>query len=346
MPELIECSGAPYEMGRQYAEQAGDDLMTVRERLYGLFVNSGLGLTEDDLTSLGVKFLPQAQAFDPEVIDFVRGKADSLRLPFGEVFTLHSIIELAHNLSNVSAMCTSLALSGRATREGESIVAQNVDWHPEDPVHILRLTFPDGFRRFSICLAGNSYYHLTSTGIANCANLTVSSLTVPGHHVPLGLYLWRVMRQPDIESSIALLKQVARGFGYYHLADEEGRIVGIESTMDDYELLSHPEVLVHANHYCTDRLSGGDIAPTHIPCSFRRFARMQKLVEENAGASTPESVMSVLRDHEDKNESICRHADRSTPSYSWTETRMAFVMLPGRRSLFACFGPPCRGGIP
>lgn len=73
-------------------------------------------------------------------------------------------------------MCTSLALTGAATENGLTILGQNIDWHPDAPIDLLRIKYTDGLEQFSLCLLGNSYYNLNSKGLGCSANLTISPM--------------------------------------------------------------------------------------------------------------------------------------------------------------------------
>jgi hypothetical protein len=67
-------------------------------------------------------------------------------------------------------------------------------------------------------------------------------------NIPVACSLPRVMREKNIHDAMGILKQTARGLGYYHLADINGHMSGIESIHNDFELL-YPErdMLLHSN---------------------------------------------------------------------------------------------------
>ena len=77
--------------------------------------------------------------------------------------------------------------------------------------------------------------------------------------VPLSFYISRAMRQPRIGFALAILRRQARGLAYFHLADSAGSMTGIEAVADDVNLiLPERDVLVHANHYETERFKAVD----------------------------------------------------------------------------------------
>ena len=112
------------------------------------------------------------RSFDPGSLDMVEGLAEGTEVDFDEAFALQCSIEVSLNYQHLMALCTSFAVTGEATRDSTTILGQNIDWHPDAPVDLLRIRYGNGLERFSLCLSGNPYYHLTSAGMGNCANLT------------------------------------------------------------------------------------------------------------------------------------------------------------------------------
>jgi hypothetical protein len=55
------------------------------------------------------KFLPKAREYDPEFIEVSRF-AKGATIPFEEVFTLRSLLELIFFMHRIPAMCTALAV--------------------------------------------------------------------------------------------------------------------------------------------------------------------------------------------------------------------------------------------
>ena len=62
----------------------------------------------------------------------------------------------------------------------------------------------------------------------------------------------------------------------------------------------------HTNHYLDPALATIGAQPS--AGSVARYNRMLDLIEE-VGPSTPEDVMTILRDHESEPQSICLHPD-------------------------------------
>lgn len=342
--KIIECSGTAYEIGFQYGVMAGDHFRKAFELLiYGLRKNP-FHLPADRKTILAGagKYLDNVRAFDPEGIDRVRGMADGAVMPFEEVFAVNCYTELIANYPNLAGMCTSFALTGPATKDGRTILGQNIDWHPETPLDLLRIKHKDGLEQLSVTFFGTPAYTLTSVGIGSSANLTLSPMGPVTMHVPFSFYLSAALRKRSFEEAFEILKSKARGIGYYHLADAAGHMAGIESVHDGFTVME-PErgILVHANHYETSAYSEVDGAHMYIPDSFQRAPRLRALIKEHYGLLTPELMMTLLADHDGYPNAICRHVDTSKPPDFASISAASVIMVPAERTMYLCCGQPC-----
>jgi isopenicillin-N N-acyltransferase like protein len=96
------------------------------------------------------------------------------------------------------------------------------------------------------------------------------------------------MTRQGAREAMEVLRRTARGVGYIHIANQEGFMAGIESVYDDYTVLEPKDgVLVHANHYETEKYKKVDAAYTYIPHSFTRAERLRQLIAGSHGSLTP-----------------------------------------------------------
>lgn len=341
---IIECSGTAYEIGLQYGVAAKDHLRKALDLLIFGLQQGPLQVHVDRGTVLerAKQYFENVSAFDPEGIERIRGTADGAGMSFDEVFAVNCYLELVINYPNLAGMCTSFALTGPATKNGLTILGQNIDWHPETPLDLLHIKHSDGLEQLSMTFFGASCYNLTSAGIGNSANLTISPMGPVVTHIPLSFYLYAAMRKQSFGDAFAVLRRAARGVGYYHLADAAGNMAGIESIYDGFTVIeSKRGVLVHANHYETGDYTQMDGAHTHITDSFQRAPRLRKLIDENYGMLTPEIMMTLLADHDGYPDSICRHVDTSKPPEFASISAASVIMVPAERKMYLSFGQPC-----
>ncbi|MFH1033763.1 MAG: C45 family peptidase [Pseudomonadota bacterium] len=338
---VIELRGTPEQVGAQWGEALRESLKNVLEQNLATIGHFHQG-PRQEILDLAQKYRPAAEAFDPELPEFLGGQARGSGLGLEEVFFLRCALEMTLYYQGLAGLCTSLALSGPATAGGRTIIGQNADWFAGTPVHLLRIQRHDGLRQLVLSL-GIAEYTLTSAGLGLCANLTCTRPQGLHFGVPIFCYLPRVMRQATLAQALGLLCQASRGTGYFHLASAEGAMFGFESVFDEFNVLQPSEgVLVHANHYLTERFQKGDWGHMIFPDTYLRVRRMAELVQGRHGQITPELAMSFLADHQGRPSSICRHPDPALPPDMRSQSLCSFLMLPAEGVLQLCLGNPCQ----
>jgi isopenicillin-N N-acyltransferase like protein len=344
---MVDCRGSAGEAGRQYGEACRESVHRAVEVLTVIQNHGPIPVGRDRIEAAALKYLPAAENFDPDTVAFVRGQAQGAGLDLKAVLALYCLLEVMVNYQNLAALCTSFAVGGALTRGAGPIIGQNVDWHPDAPVDLVRIQCEDGSRRLALFLCGVPYYTLTSAGLANCVNMTLNMQQCAAPHLPIGLYLPRVQCQPDASSAVALLKTVATGLAFFLFADADGGIFGLESVTDRHQVIEPQNgVVTHANHYEAEAFRAGDLYPHVVPCSPARSRRLRSLIEEElseapGGTLTAETMMTMLRDHQGYPHSICRHVDPDQTVGMPSHSNASILMLPREGRLFVAAGPPC-----
>lgn len=340
--KLIECSGTPYEIGRQWGEGCKESLLKASENAF-----NGMSLmyqaTREEVMARAMKFVPLVQEFDPYLVEIMHGQADATGLSFEEIFTQKCMNELTFYYNGkIIGLCTSFAATGTATKDGKTILGQNIDWLVGSPIDLLKINHPNGLVQFILSFANSSEWTFSSAGFGICVNGTLGQDY--SFNIPLACYLPRVMRQKSISDALDLLKQAAHGLGYYHLADVNGQMCGIESIHNDFEII-YPEkdMLLHSNHYITERFKAGDTASVFQPDSYHRLDKMRNFMDQHYGRINPEIAMEILADHDHHPNSICRHIDHTVPVSSITLA--SFIMVPAEGAIYIACGNPCENGF-
>ena len=342
-PEIIECQGTSYEIGKQTGEAAKENILKSLNLMYtsletGLFFQA----SRDEVISVSNKYYENVRAFDPDAIKWVEGIAEGSKILFEESFALKCYLEIAMTYPQIAGMCTSFALTGSATENGMTMLGQNIDWHPDSPIDLLHIRHENGLEQLSLSLLGNCTYYLNSAGIGSCANLTLSPMGPITTHIPYTFYLFKAMRQNTIDKAMEVLSKAARGLVYYHLADKHGNMTGIESIYDEYTIVDPEDnTLIHANHYETEKYKKDDLAHTYIQDSFGRADRLRELISGSFGSITPKKMMGFLSDHKNHPDSICSHVDKTKPMELASMSKGSFIMIPEELKMYVAFGPPC-----
>lgn len=337
---FVECSGTPYEIGIQWGKGCKQNILISLEHCFGALRHITYA-DKENIISAALKYLPKVKEFDPYLIDIIQGQADGAGITFEEMFTLKCGFELMFHYNSLSTMCTSFAATGRATANGKTILGQNLDWFVGVPLDLLKIRHQDGLVQLAISIWG-AELALSSAGYGICANGTWAPVPGGVPKIPFSCYLPKVMRQRTMSDAVELLRGVARGMEYYHLANDKREIFGIESIHNDFEVITPDnDIMAHSNHYLTERFKKGDMAAQIFPDSYKRIERIKVLINEQFGKITPQIMMNILSDHENFPYSICRHVDTSVPPHFHSATLASFIMIPEDRVIYVAAGNPC-----
>jgi isopenicillin-N N-acyltransferase-like protein len=340
--KLVECSGTPYEIGLKWGEGCKDNLQTTTRNSLDTMA-SYLRLSKERIISMAMEHLTAIAAFDPYLVEIMRGQAAGADLSLEEIVAQKCMNDFtAKAMTGVSTLCTAFVATGSATEGGKTILAQNIDFVPDATIDFLKIHHADGLVQYILSFNNWTEYTFSSAGFGLC--ITATFAKEHEFTLPVSGYLSRVMRQKNIDEAFDLLKQVARGVACYHLADGSGKMYGIESTYNDFEVLQpQRDVFLHSNNYVTERFMARDTAPGIQPDSFDRLKTIDELIAREYGCITPATAMAVLADHRHRPNSICRHINEAVPISS--KTLASFVMVPEDGAIYIAQGNPCESGF-
>jgi isopenicillin-N N-acyltransferase-like protein len=121
------------------------------------------------------------------------------------------------------------------------------------------------------------------------------------------------------------------------LGDASGRLLDVESTPDGYETVEPDDgVLVHTNHFRSERYAPEERLLQSLPDSAARLARMTALLETERGRIDLETIKRCLRDHDGGEAAICRH-EPGRPM----KTIASIIAEPQHGRLHVSKGNPC-----
>jgi isopenicillin-N N-acyltransferase like protein len=291
MYQVVDCRGNAYELGRQWGEGCREiNAELLRQNL--AYVMKEYNVSRQEILHEAMKFFPLVEQYDPYFLEMLEGQASALGVRFEEILFYRCIGEIKDYYQHKEEpLCSTVGVTGKATADGLTLLGQNIDWSPYE-ISLIKFHHNSGLDQLAISLGNYNEYLFNSFGVGVCMNSTGRKEEHCSFRMPSGCYLHKVMRQKDTQHAMELLKQVARGFTYFQLADADGQICGIESISDDFEIL-YPErdVLLHTNHYLTPRFRPGETPPED---SFCRLERLRTLVHEHYGQITPEILMQIF----------------------------------------------------
>jgi isopenicillin-N N-acyltransferase-like protein len=339
--ERIEIEGEPFERGRQYGARVSG---AIRQNIeaYLRLVEFHVGFNRDAALAAARAFGPIVEAHAPDLLLEMRGIADGAGCDLVEVLLLNARSELMGNLEE----CTALAASPEVTEQGQVLLGQNWDWYTavEPQPVLLHIRQPGRPDILTLTEAGQ----VAKIGL-NGAGLGVG-LNFLGHaHRGQGLPVHIILRQmlgcANLGEAIHAALSVPRGgAANLPLAHAEGEILDLELTATDADFLyADAGWLVHANHYESLRLRGGDTGLPTSMSTLARAARARRLLSIAAaqGRVSAETFRSILRDHAYGAYAICRHAVASEPPLHRSATRASVIMDLSARTLHLAVGQPC-----
>jgi isopenicillin-N N-acyltransferase-like protein len=339
--KVIECSGGFYEIGKQYGTSCRNSLVNSSGSLFkeiGMFQKAD----KESIIRNARKYLPLVEKFDPDLIEMLKGQADGAGVTFDEVFALRCKFELGMYYQRVAALCTSFAVTGNATRGGKTIIGQTYDLSPGISIDLVKTKFADGLEQLSLVFAGGGggELPLTSAGLGMVLNVILGPPEDQLLNVPCACVITKAMRQKRIGDALGVVCAAGRSILHYGFASAEGDIIGIETRPDDYNVIQpEKDVLVHTNHYLTERFKKGTKPFGFMEGdSYIRIQRLRRLIEKHYGDLTVELLGEFLTDHTDYPRSICKHMDQQV---QFGETLAAVIMVPEERVMYAACGQPC-----
>ena len=338
---VIECSGTPYEIGKQYGTACKENIRKSIAMHDGAWKHV-YKASKEQIIANAKKFLPAVTKFDPDLIEMLKGQAEGAGVSFDEVFALRCMIEFGEYYNQITAMCTSFMATGKATKGGKTIIGQNIDWSPDFPLNLLKIKHPNGLEQLTLAFGGVLEWTMSSAGLGIVENLILSPPEQQRLNIPCGFVIPKAMRQKNIGDALGVFCEAGRGLLYYGLGSGEGDIIGIESTPDDFCVLQpKDDILVHSNHYLTPKFQKGDwVYALGAADSYIRIQRIKRLMKKQYGNITVETMMDALRDHNNYPNAICRHVDKDKPIPFKTVASIIYDL--DEKVMYIAYGNPCK----
>lgn len=341
---VVEVSGNPYEMGLQYGK-ACPEIQKMRDIIFQLF--GGREKAMEVAKKFIPKYLPAAEKYAPEIIDGMKGMAAGASLDFQDIFFLN----INYEISVPTVMgCTSFAISGEATKDGDVITGQNFDfvnmW--EESMVLLKMKPDHGPSILAIGpLGALGLIGLNSAGITLNLNLLRNKDSLmPNGGVPSHIILRKILSCENLGEAVGVIASAeGRSAKNYLLASEQGDIVNVEVTKDDLDIqYAEDGIITHANYFKADRFKSADLAAQFWPDSYIRCERLFRLMKNHRGNLTVNVVQQLLQDHNNYPSSICRHPNPKSPLPMGriAETLVSIINCPKKRTAYIALGNPCQ----
>ena len=230
--------------------------------------------------------------------------------------------------------CTSIAVPGSKSVDGEITVGQTWDLNPLDVDSVVAVhRIPNnGPETWSVTVAGApTLIGMNVHGIwTGTTNIRVADTQIGVGYMSL---LHRAIRCYDREEAASVIQHAPRAAAHTYLLADAGGAIELECTATTTKRRDvSREPLVRTNH-CIQPI---DAEPPSAS-SLQRLERATALVGEPR--LSVESIRRLMQDREDGVDSICRYEQDGEP----TATNACVIGQPASRRFEACRGPADRG---
>jgi len=355
MSRKVIIRGEPFDRGAQYGQQVPDLIRKGVEFYVGMWEKS-TGRSRGELLEIVNAFGEKIANYDANLWMEIEGIAFGADMSVAEILVVNGRYEImlstvfadgSHSVSE----CTSIGASSEVTDDGHTIVAQNWDWAvPVSEASILleiqQEEGPDILTHVEAGFVGHK--GINSEGIGLCANAMGSDLDCFDAAVPVWVLARSALNCSTIEDA---RKHVSRGervasVNFTMAQDSRGSKKAMVASMEISPVdvvvvesangrISHGNVFVEVGEErkIEDRLA------IRYPGFCDRALRAESLTEINA--TNIDGLKTVLRDHENRPESICRHREDQTDDLV-LETLASVVMDVTSGTMEVADGPPCQ----
>lgn len=342
--ETIKVSGGPHDRGYAYGRTCKQQIgQAVDSNL--AFYKTYCNFPKATTLRLAHKYAPFIQNYSSEIDEEITAIAEGAERPRDAILMLTCYWELMYTYAS---HCTAIAVTGSATVDGETYVAQNNDealepWgsnfskivvaKPQSGPSFLTYTYP-GFP---------GQMGLNSNGIALCVNALITEQHELG--VPFQVITSEVLRQKSIGDAInAVMRAKKRASsGNLLIADENGEIYDLETTPHEFDALYSYQRMVHTNHFLSTRMNvKRDVVRENMCDTVIRYNRMSRILEESDKMSI-EGLMHAFKDHVNYPNSICRHVDERQTGKDRLKTADCMIYSPSKKRMWLARGNPCGG---
>lgn len=348
-------------MGLQHGKQARDKIQYNLSVYFRRFKNETL-LPREQVLERAARYLEVIKKTSPRYAQSMRGVAEASGATLLEITALNVRYELMYSQFSKIGLkpvakadgCTAFAALPKAAKNNHLIMGQNWDWIPEVQGLFLKIRDQQGPDVLCFTEAGvvGGKIGLNSEGLGLLINGIVSSkddwsrLKKPFH-----VRCWEALGSKTLDRASRVITEGERSCSANFIlgqqrSEENGKVVDIESAPEATCRLDPSRgAVAHTNHFSDPKVLGVDqVLDDERMSTLHRYERIQQLLDSKVRGSqsfNTSLAQSMLRDHDGKPESVCRHANPGLSEDERYETVVSVVMDLYAKTLWATMGNPC-----
>jgi len=362
MPELliVDLPGDPYGDGAAHGRAAAP-LIDENLRIYYDRFQREAKLSPEETRARARRYLEVIQRVEPAYAEAMRGVSEAAGVGLDDIAVLNARYEILYSqystINRAGAAsrgipaggCTAFAVTPEASADGHLYLGQNWDWFPAVRGVGLRVARADGFRMAAFTEAGivGGKIGMNSYGVGLVINGLLSSRDDWSRlRTPFHVRTWRILHTRTLREAVAVVEDEDRSCSANFLigqANGSAQVVNIEAAPDASCRL-HPAlgVLAHANHFVDpERLGVWQPLAEEKTSTYQRGARMEAMLDDARGRLDAHGLMALLRDHDGRPDSVCRHPNLALPEEERVETVVSVIEDLTAHRFYVAPGTPC-----
>jgi isopenicillin-N N-acyltransferase-like protein len=348
---LIEISGPPRARGRQYGEQAREQI----ERSiawYSEQFSATASLSWDVVLANARRWEPLVEEYLPEALEEMQGIAEGSGFRYEEILALNGRGELSagNPFAEENEGCSSYSILPDAAGDGHAYCGQNWDWRSAilDTVVMLRIEQPGLPTIVMQVEAGQvGRQGANSAGIGLNANglgaRFGSKLGMPQPYIRR-----KVLNAWDLNEALEAVFRSQQALCTNLLfSHRDGFAIDLETTPGRHGWGYPTEgVLVHTNHfrYFVPKQIEGSYRYVS-PDSLYRADRIERVLARSRDAATGDAMRALigeaLSDHFGYPDSVCNHPNENDPWWDQNETVASSIVDLTTGQYWIAHGQPC-----
>ncbi len=358
---IIRLKGTPHERGVEHGKKMRSEIDHNLAVYFKRFRNE-TKLPQEQVLERAAKYLPVIEKTAPAYAEEMRGVAEGSGSDLLDITALNTRYELMYSQYSklgVAAIsgtdgCTAFAVEPSMSENGHALMAQNWDWIPEVDGLFLRTVnngVPDVISFTEAGVVGGKI-GINSEGLGLLINGLVSNKDDWSRlEKPFHVQCWEILRSRTLQDAVKVISQGKRSCSANFLLGQQNgsgkaTIANLETAPEAVNRLS-PEngVIAHTNHFCSpDSVGISQVIDEEWRSTLTRYDRISKLLNGQVANSKKlnlEIARSMLRDHNGRPDSLCRHPNLALAEDDRYKSVVSVVMDLEEKKMWATDGSPC-----
>ncbi len=349
-------------MGFQHGREAANEIQQNLQVYFRRFKNE-TELSREEVLDRAAKYLQVIRRVNPGYARAMEGVALGSGSKLLEIVALNVRYELMYSqFARIGLKpmprtygCTAFAALPQAVKNRHLLMGQNWDWIPEVEGVFLKLRPEEGPNVLCFTEAGvvGGKIGLNSARLGLTINGLVSNQDDWARlRKPFHVRCWEILTSGTLGEAVSKITRGERSCSANFLLGQEtrlgtGKVVDVESAPEATSQFT-PEkgVIAHTNHFSDPKVLGvHQVLDEERRSTLHRYSRMTQLLDQetrDGGKLELSRAEMMLRDHDGRPDSVCRHENLGFPEDERYKTVVSVVMDLYSKQLRATIGSPCQ----